>query len=168
LTPALPAVKGSAKFSWNDEDHTVTRTELGTKRVCPETDKKFYDLDKDPVVSPYTGKEYPRSFFEQGPAKPEKPKPAPSAEVKKAPEPEPEEETTEEADGPEIVSLEDAEEDSDDDGDEDDEEAIATIPDVEIEVEDDESEGDTFLEEDEEDDDLSDVIGDGAEGDEET
>ena len=37
----------------------------GTKREDPETGKKFYDLNKDPIVSPYTGKSYPRSFFEQ-------------------------------------------------------------------------------------------------------
>ena len=37
---------------------------LGTKRTDPETGKNFYDLNKDPVVSPYTGKEYPLSFFE--------------------------------------------------------------------------------------------------------
>ena len=38
--------------------------ERGTKRTCPVTGKKFYDLNKDPVVSPYTGKTYPLSFFE--------------------------------------------------------------------------------------------------------
>ena len=37
----------------------------GTKREDPDTGKKFYDLNKDPVVSPYTGKSYPRSYFEQ-------------------------------------------------------------------------------------------------------
>jgi len=34
----------------------VAKAELGTKRVCPETGRKFYDLNKDPVISPYTGK----------------------------------------------------------------------------------------------------------------
>ncbi|MGB1236390.1 MAG: TIGR02300 family protein [Planktomarina sp.] len=29
--------------------------EWGTKRVCPTTGKRFYDLNKDPIVSPYTG-----------------------------------------------------------------------------------------------------------------
>ncbi len=29
--------------------------EWGVKRVCPETGKRFYDLNKTPVVSPYTG-----------------------------------------------------------------------------------------------------------------
>ena len=42
----------------------MAKNELGTKRVDPETGRKFYDLNKDPIVSPYTGKSYPRSFFE--------------------------------------------------------------------------------------------------------
>ena len=29
--------------------------EWGTKRVCPTTGKRFYDLNKSPIVSPYTG-----------------------------------------------------------------------------------------------------------------
>jgi uncharacterized protein (TIGR02300 family) len=37
----------------------VAKPELGTKRVCPETGRKFYDLNKDPVISPYTGKVVP-------------------------------------------------------------------------------------------------------------
>lgn len=35
----------------------------GVKRVCPETGKRFYDLNKEPIVSPYTGTEYDLSFF---------------------------------------------------------------------------------------------------------
>ena len=35
----------------------------GVKRVCPETGKRFYDLNKDPIVSPYTDIEYELSFF---------------------------------------------------------------------------------------------------------
>ena len=27
----------------------------GTKRLCPTTGKRFYDLNKNPIVSPYTG-----------------------------------------------------------------------------------------------------------------
>ena len=27
----------------------------GTKRVCPTTGKRFYDLNRNPIVSPYTG-----------------------------------------------------------------------------------------------------------------
>ena len=29
--------------------------EWGTKRICPTTGQRFYDLNKDPIVSPYTG-----------------------------------------------------------------------------------------------------------------
>ncbi|AQX28686.1 MULTISPECIES: TIGR02300 family protein [unclassified Bartonella] len=42
----------------------MAKPELGTKRVDPETGKKFYDLNRDPIVSPYTGLSYPRSYFE--------------------------------------------------------------------------------------------------------
>ena len=38
---------------------TVAKAELGTKRVCPVTGRKFYDLNKDPVISPYTGEIVP-------------------------------------------------------------------------------------------------------------
>ncbi|WP_375655815.1 TIGR02300 family protein, partial [Bartonella sp. AA83SXKL] len=40
----------------------MAKQELGTKRVDPETGKKFYDLNRDPIVSPYTGISYPRSY----------------------------------------------------------------------------------------------------------
>ena len=33
----------------------MAKSELGTKRICPETGRKFYDLNKSPVISPYTG-----------------------------------------------------------------------------------------------------------------
>ena len=33
----------------------MSKDKLGKKRVCPTTGKKFYDLNKDPVISPYTG-----------------------------------------------------------------------------------------------------------------
>lgn len=29
--------------------------EWGVKRVCPTTGKRFYDMNKNPIVSPYTG-----------------------------------------------------------------------------------------------------------------
>ena len=37
----------------------MAKAELGTKRVCPTTGRKFYDLNKDPVISPYTGEIVP-------------------------------------------------------------------------------------------------------------
>jgi uncharacterized protein (TIGR02300 family) len=33
----------------------MPKPEWGTKRVCPTTGKRFYDLNKTPIVSPYTG-----------------------------------------------------------------------------------------------------------------
>lgn len=33
----------------------MPKEEWGTKRVCPTTGKRFYDLNRAPVVSPYTG-----------------------------------------------------------------------------------------------------------------
>jgi uncharacterized protein (TIGR02300 family) len=34
---------------------TMPKEEWGMKRVCPTTGKRFYDLNKNPIVSPYTG-----------------------------------------------------------------------------------------------------------------
>ncbi|MCM2561757.1 TIGR02300 family protein [Lutimaribacter sp. EGI FJ00015] len=33
----------------------MAKEEWGVKRVCPTTGKRFYDLNKNPIVSPYTG-----------------------------------------------------------------------------------------------------------------
>ena len=33
----------------------MPKEEWGTKRLCPTTGKRFYDLNKNPIVSPYTG-----------------------------------------------------------------------------------------------------------------
>ena len=37
----------------------MAKSEFGTKRICPTTGKKFYDLNKNPVISPYTGEVVP-------------------------------------------------------------------------------------------------------------
>ncbi len=37
----------------------MAKPDLGTKRICPTTGKKFYDLNKNPVISPYTGEVVP-------------------------------------------------------------------------------------------------------------
>jgi uncharacterized protein (TIGR02300 family) len=132
----------------------VSKPDLGAKRVCPETGKKFYDLNKDPVVSPYTGKSYPRSFFEEVVApKPRKEAAVPAAAPKEEPA-EAEEEVV--ADAPVFVPLEEAEaeEEAEDEAD------AVEIPDLpEVEVEDDAAEAEPFLEADEDDDEnLSDVF----------
>lgn len=33
----------------------MPKPEWGTKRLCPTTGKRFYDLNRSPIVSPYTG-----------------------------------------------------------------------------------------------------------------
>ena len=131
----------------------MAKPELGTKRICPDTGRKFYDLNKDPVVSPYTGKSFPLSFFED-------------TGSSKVVEKEAEEEIAEVDGGNtdvEIVSLEDADEEKAGGKDED-------LPDIddESDVELDDDDADTFLEaDDDEDDDMSDIIGGRPEDEEE-
>jgi len=139
----------------------MAKPELGTKRVDPETGRKFYDLGKDPIVSPFTGKEYPLSYFETVKATASRVSRAAERE-----EEETEEEVVETADGDEeTVSLAEVEEDEDAgskgtdlpnvDGDEDDDVA-----------DDDSDDDDTFLEADEDEDgDMTDIIGGGREDD---
>ena len=57
----------------------MAKAELGTKRICPDTGRKFYDLGKTPVVSPYTGKVVPITPPPQSRARPEPAQPAPVA-----------------------------------------------------------------------------------------
>jgi len=33
----------------------MAKEEWGVKRVCPTTGKRFYDLNRSPIISPYTG-----------------------------------------------------------------------------------------------------------------
>jgi uncharacterized protein (TIGR02300 family) len=139
---------------------TVAKTELGIKRVCPETGRKFYDLGKTPVISPYTGKVVPivvpvQSRSRPEPATPAPARPAPVAEVEIVPE------TTD----AEFVSLEDAE--AEQQGKKPADGAAAS---EEEEVEADESLDDAaFIEEqDEGDPDVTDIIGEGIEKEEET
>jgi uncharacterized protein (TIGR02300 family) len=126
----------------------VAKPELGTKRTCPVTGKKFYDLDRDPIRSPYTGQSYPRSMFD------------PQAKIAKVAEAE-EEELDVATPSPEFVPLETAESD--------DAAKVAAVPDIEIEDEIGD-EDDTFLEpeEDEDDSDVADLIDGDLEEDEES
>ncbi|MBC6408678.1 MAG: TIGR02300 family protein [Rhodobacteraceae bacterium] len=36
----------------------MPKEEWGVKRVCPTTGKRFYDLNRNPIVSPYTGEAF--------------------------------------------------------------------------------------------------------------
>jgi len=140
----------------------VSKPDLGAKRVCPETGKKFYDLNKDPVVSPYTGKSYPRSFFEEVVA----PKPRKEAAVPAAAKVEPAEAEDEPVAGaPVFVPLEEAEaeEETEDEAD------AVEIPDLpEVEVEGDAAEPEPFLEADEDDDENLSGVFEGGKDPEET
>ena len=80
----------------------MAKTDLGTKRVCPDTGRKFYDLNKNPVISPYTGKVVPI-------AAPTPPRARAEAPVVKAAAPAPTETIVPETADAEFVSLEDAE-----------------------------------------------------------
>ena len=139
----------------------MAKAELGTKRVCPETGRKFYDLNKDPVISPYTGKVVPV----EAPVSRARPEAAPAAAAPR-PAPVPAEETAApEPQEAEFVSLEEA--DAEAQG------AKAPVetaePDLEEEVEIDESlDNSTFIEEQEEEDaDVTDIIGGDIENEEE-
>ncbi len=120
----------------------MAKAELGTKRTDPDNGKKFYDLNRDPVVSPYTGKSWPLSFFEESSA---------AAGLETAEDEDVAEVDTENTEV-ELVSLEDAEESTTGDD-------IPDIGDDEVELDGDDD--DTFLEadEDDDDDDMSDIIG---------
>ena len=136
----------------------MAKTELGTKRVCPETGRKFYDLGKAPVISPYTGKVVPIVVPVQSRSRPPE-----AAAVRPAPAEEVEAVVPETADA-EFVSLEDAE------AEQQGKKNADGTPVAEDEVEADETLDDAaFIEEqDEGDPDVTDIIGEGIEKEEET
>lgn len=124
----------------------MAKPELGTKRIDPETGRKFYDLNRDPIVSPYTGQSYPRSFFET------------TVDTRAAKVEEEEEEADAVVEKPEFVSLEEADEEAK--GGED----LPDLDDDDVELDDDED--DAFLEEEEDDDeDVSGILGGGVNSD---
>jgi uncharacterized protein (TIGR02300 family) len=138
----------------------VAKTDLGTKRVCPDTGRKFYDLGKSPVISPYTGKVVPIVVPVQSRSRPE------ASAARAAPVAEAEAVLPETQDA-EFVSLEDAEAEQQGKkkggaGDD------ATADDDDVEV--DESLDDAaFIEEEEDGDpDVTDIIGDGIEKEDES
>ncbi len=141
----------------------MAKTELGTKRVCPETGRKFYDLGKTPVISPYTGKVVPIVVPPPSRARPEPA--APVARPAPAPVAEPEVAAPETADA-EFVSLEDAEAEQQGKKPAAATGAAGEIEEVEIEAGADDA---AFIEEEEEGDpDVTDIIGETIEKEEET
>ena len=137
----------------------VAKTDLGTKRICPTTGKKFYDLNKSPVISPYTGEVVP--IAPVAPPRAMRGEAARAATVVPEAAPEP-------AEAEEMVSLEEA------DAEENTGKVKAVVPesedDIEVDetIEDDDDDDSTFIADDEEgDEDVTDIIGDVG-GDEET
>lgn len=130
----------------------MARPELGVKRICPTTGKKFYDLNRDPIVSPYTGEVLQRVMFE--PAR----RGSSAAAAKVAPKAD-EEDAELEVQDAELVSLEEADEEEASPA-----KAATLDDDVDVDVEDAADDDDTFLAEDEDEDDgdVSDLIGDAA------
>jgi uncharacterized protein (TIGR02300 family) len=168
LTAALPAAKGSTTFSPHPDRfkdfRTVAKPELGTKRLCGSCGAKFYDLGKDPIVCPKCGTVFeivvPVARGRAAEAAAAAAAGAAAAAAAAAKTKEAEAEVPETADV-ELVSLEDA--DAEATGKKD----GAAEGDDDIEVE--ETEEAPFIEEQEEgDDDVTDIIGEGREDEEET
>ena len=132
----------------------MAKSELGTKRICPTTGKKFYDLNKNPVISPYTGEVVPIAPVAPSRSRGE------AARVVEA------EDVAPEAAEIETVSLEEAEAE--------DTPGKVAVPETEDDIEiddtldDDDDDDSTFIPDEEEgDEDVTDIIGD-VSGDEET
>ena len=130
----------------------MAKPELGTKRLCGGCGAKFYDLNKDPIVCPKCA-----TVFEVAPSARLRPDTARAAPVE-------EEAAAPEAAEAEFVSLEEADKEAEGvkpaaiEGSEDD-----------VEVEDEPIDDGAFVvPEEEEEDDVTDIIGEGRENDEET
>ena len=131
----------------------MAKSDLGTKRICPTTGKKFYDLNKNPVISPYTG--------EIVPIAPVAPPRATRGSEPRATAPTAPEAAPEPAEAEELVSLEEA------DAEENTGKVKAVVPesedDIEVDetIEDDDDDDSTFIADEEEgDEDVTDIIGD--------
>ncbi len=132
----------------------MAKADLGTKRICPTTGKKFYDLNKNPVISPYTGEVVPIAPVAPPRGRSDAAARASAAAAAAAVTPEPVEAEEE------LVSLEEA------DAEENSGKVKAVVPESEDDIEvdetlDDDDDDSTFIPEEEEDDeDVTDIIGD--------
>lgn len=140
----------------------MAKADLGTKRICPTTGKKFYDLNKNPVISPYTGEVVPIA-----PVAPPRGRADAAARARDAAAASAAASAPEPAEAEELVSLEEA------DAEENTGKVKAQMPESEDDIEvdetlDDDDDDSTFIPDEEEDDeDVTDIIGD-VSGDEET
>jgi len=134
----------------------VAKSDLGTKRICPTTGKKFYDLNKTPVISPYTGEVVPIA-----PVAPPRAARGDAARAAAAASATAAADAPEAAEAEELVSLEEA------DAEENTGKVKAVVPesedDIEVDetIEDDDDDDSTFIPDEEEgDEDVTDIIGD--------
>jgi uncharacterized protein (TIGR02300 family) len=131
----------------------VAKPELGTKRVCPTTGRKFYDLNKDPVISPYTGQVVPI----------EAPVPARGGRAEAARAVVPEEVEVAEVPEAEFVSLEEADAEAEGGG-----AKVTATGDEDVEVDESLDDAAFIVPEEEEEDDVTDIIGGDIEDEEES
>ena len=134
----------------------MAKSDLGTKRICPTTGKKFYDLNKSPVISPYTGEVVPIA-----PIAPPRAARGDAARAAAAASAASAADQPEAAEAEELVSLEEA------DAEENSGKVKAVVPesedDIEVDetIEDDDDDDSTFIPDEEEgDEDVTDIIGD--------
>ena len=134
----------------------MAKSDLGTKRICPTTGKKFYDLNKTPVISPYTGEVVPIA-----PIAPPRAARGDAARAAAAASAASAADQPEAAEADELVSLEEA------DAEENTGKVKAVVPesedDIEVDetIEDDDDDDSTFIPDEEEgDEDVTDIIGD--------
>ena len=124
---------------------TVTKAELGTKRVCPNCGARYYDLNRSPILCPRCGTQFELAAVaaraRTAPVKAEVPAPV-------------EDDTETEKETVETVSLEEADDEATETG-----AVVADDDDDEDEIE--AAEDDTFLaDDDDDDDDVEDIVGD--------
>ena len=133
----------------------VAKSDLGTKRICPTTGKNFYDLNKNPVISPYTGE-----VVRIAPITPIPPPRTRADAAARARAAAAAEATPEPVEAEELVPLDEA------DAEENTGKVKAVVPesedDIEIDetIEDDDDDSPVIADEEEGDEDVTDIIGD--------
>ena len=130
----------------------MAKPELGIKRLCAGCGAKFYDLNKDPIVCPKCS-----TVFEVAPSA------RPRPDAVRAPVAAEEEAAAPEMAEAEFVSLEEADKETEG------AKPAALEGDEDVEVEDEPMDDGAFIvPEEEEEEDVTDIIGEGRENDEET
>jgi len=155
LTGRVRAAKGStAQRSKLKGFRIVAKPELGTKRLGANCGAKFYDLSKDPIVCPKCATVFVPPVATRGRPEPVAPVVAPVVE---------EEVAVPETAEAELISLEEAEKETEGT------KTPAAEGGDEVEVDDEALDDAAFIvPEEEEDEDVTDIIGEGIENDEET